>query len=88
MIYYYMSGALMMSCFVSGMFFLKFWKKTSDKLFLYFSWSFFLLTAERILLGFLGSAQEPKPQVYLFRLAAFLLIIFAIVQKNQNSKRT
>lgn len=87
MIYYILCGGLMMACFVVGLFFLKFWKRTSDKLFLYFAYAFFLMTVERVLLGVLGSAQEPKPQIYLIRLGAFSLILFGIIVKNRESSR-
>ena len=87
MLYRTLSGVFMMACFMAGVFFLKFWRKTKDKLFLYFSFSFFLLTVERILLGIFGSIQEPKPQIYLIRLGAFLLIIYAIIHKNKETNQ-
>lgn len=83
MFYYILSGALMMACFVVGLFFTKFYKRTHDKLFLYFSYAFFLLSIERLLLGLFGSAQEPRPQIYLIRLGAFVLIILGIINKNR-----
>lgn len=85
MMYEVFSGALMITCFVAGLFFLKFWKKTHDRLFILFSFSFFLLSFERLVLGYLGSKHEPSPLVYLIRLGAFILIIFAIVNKNKES---
>lgn len=87
MIYEVISGALMVCCFVAGLFFLKFWKKTHDRLFMLFSLSFFLLSFERLLLGYLGATNEPMPMVYLIRLIAFLLIIFAIINKNKETSR-
>jgi hypothetical protein len=47
--------------------------------------AFFLLAFERLVLGFLGSANEPSQWVYLIRLGAFLLIIYAIISKNKQS---
>ena len=85
MMYEVLSGALMICCFVAGLFFLKFWKKTRDRLFMLFSLSFFILSGERLMLGYLGGQNEPSPLVYLFRLGAFLLIIFAIIQKNKET---
>ena len=87
MTYYILCGGLMMGCFVVSLFFYKFWKKTSDRLFLFFSYAFLLLTIERLLLGMLGSAQEPKPQIYLIRLGAFILILAGIIIKNRESTR-
>lgn len=85
MMYEVFSGALMICCLVAGIFFLKFWRKTNDKLFMLFSFSFFLLSFERLVLGYLGSRNEPSPLIYLIRLAAFILIIYAIVDKNRSS---
>lgn len=85
MLYEVYSGALMICCLVAGLFFLKFYRKTSDKLFKLFSISFFLLSFERLVLGYLGSRNEPSPLIYLIRLAAFLIIIYAIVDKNRSS---
>lgn len=88
MIYRTISGVFMMACFVAAVFFLKFWRRTTDKLFLYFSFSFFLLMIERILLGIFGSIQEPQPQIYIIRLCAFLLIIYAIIHKNKETNQS
>jgi Ca2+/Na+ antiporter len=85
MMYEVYSGALMISCLVAGLFFLKFWKKTGDKLFRLFSFAFFLLSSERLILGYLGGRNEPSPLLYLIRLSAFLIIIYAIYDKNRSS---
>lgn len=85
MLYEVYSGALMICCLVAGLFFLKFYRKTADKLFKLFSFAFFLLSFERLVLGYLGSRNEPSPLVYLIRLSAFLIIIYAIVDKNRSS---
>lgn len=85
MLYELSSGALMVCCFVAGLFFFKFWMKTRDQLFKLFSFSFFMLSFERLLLGYLGSAEEPTPLIYLIRLSSFLLIIYAIINKNRQS---
>lgn len=85
MIYEMISGAFMMCCLISGIFFYKFWKKTGDRLFILFAYSFFLMAVERLVLGYVGVRNEPSPLIYLIRLAAFILIIFAIVDKNRSS---
>ncbi len=86
MLYEVFSGALMTSCLIAGFFFLNFWKKTQDELFKLFAFSFFLLSFERLVLGYIGGTNEPSPYVYLIRLSAFLLIIFAIVNKNRKAQ--
>lgn len=86
MLYEVFSGALMICCLTAGFFFLKFWKKTHDKLFMLFGLSFFLLSFERLVLGYIGANNEPSSSVYLIRLTAFLLIIYAIIDKNKASQ--
>lgn len=87
MMYDFFSGALMVCCLVAGLFFLKFWKKTHDNLFRLFSLSFFLMAIERLVLGYVGSLNEPNELVYLIRLVAFILIIHAIIRKNKEAVR-
>ncbi len=83
--YEIISGAIMMACLVAGFFFFRFWKKTSDGLFLMFAAAFWILSIERLILGFIGNENEPNPEIYLIRLSAFVLILLAIIQKNQES---
>lgn len=90
MIYEVLSGGLMMACLTIGFFFLKFWQKTRDSLFMMFSFSFFIMALERLILGYLGNpnVNEVSPLIYLIRLVAFVLILIAIIQKNrENSER-
>lgn len=83
--YEILSGAIMMACLTAGFFFFRFWKKTSDVLFLMFAAAFWILALERLILGFLGNQNEPNPEIYTIRLSAFVLILLAIVQKNHES---
>jgi Ca2+/Na+ antiporter len=85
MFYGVASGALMICCLVAGLFFLKFWRKTQDRLFMFFSMSFFMLSFERLVLVCLGTRNEPTPYIYLIRLGAFILIIYAIINKNRST---
>ncbi len=83
MTYNFFSGIMFMGCLAAGFFFLKFWRKSQDKLFSYFAASFFLLSFERAVLSYAGADQEVSPLVYLIRLSSFLLILFAIFNKNK-----
>ncbi len=79
----------MMACLVTGLFFVRFWLKSHDRLFLIFSFSFFLLSLERLMLGYFGPANnELSPKIYCIRLAAFILILIAIIDKNRTTKKT
>jgi hypothetical protein len=78
----FMSGAITMGYLVVGLLFLKFWRRTRDAFFIMFAGAFWLLAANQGAFTLSGSAQMERGAIYLLRLAAFLLIIVAIVQKN------
>lgn len=77
----FMQGAILACSLVSALFFLRFWRQTKDSLFAYFAAAFLLLGLVRISLTFL--TEEAKTGLYLLRFVAFLLIIFAIIDKNR-----
>ncbi|MEW5929374.1 MAG: DUF5985 family protein [Gemmatimonadota bacterium] len=79
------SGAMAMAYLISGLFFLRFWKDTRDRLFLIFAVAFGLLAAQRTLLTALADQPSAHLSLYVVRLLAFLLIIAAIVDKNRAS---
>ncbi len=77
-----LSGAVAAGHMVVGVFFLRFWTRTRDRLFLAFAGAFGLLAVNQVLVGIYGSTSESQAPLYLLRLAAFGLIILAIVRKN------
>lgn len=76
-------GAIAMASLVAAMFFLRFWKNTRDRFFLFFAISFFVEALNRVALGLTTVSNEQEPFFYLVRLCAFVLIIVAIVDKNR-----
>lgn len=81
----FMSGALTLAYLVGAMFFVRFWRSTADRLFLAFAVAFALLALNQALAHVLSVVSEPTSFVYGLRVAAFLLIIVAIVDKNLSS---
>jgi hypothetical protein len=81
----FISGAIMMASAVAGLFFLRFWRKTRDRLFLIFALAFWILALNRVPLLFV-TEDETRTYFYVVRLAAFLLILGAIVDKNRKSR--
>jgi len=81
------SGATGIECLVAGLFFLRFWRRTGERLFIAFAFAFWLLGANAALPSLLGRPAQMHGEVYLLRLAAFLLIILAIVGKNLKGRR-
>lgn len=82
----FLLGALSMSAAVAGLVFLRYWKLSSDRLFLFFAAAFWILSAQWALLAALSPEDEYRPYAYLIRLGAFLLIVAGIVDKNLRAK--
>jgi hypothetical protein len=80
------AGALGAGFLIAGLFFLKFWRRTGDGLFVAFSAAFALLAVASALPIFLGTPHEERSGIYLIRLAAFVLIIVAVLVKNLRRK--
>jgi hypothetical protein len=79
----FLFGAIFFGFALASLFFLRFWKKSHDPLFLLFALAFALLASERIVLAFVPARDEFKPYVYLIRLSAYALILAAIMNKNR-----
>ncbi len=78
-------GAISMSFLTIAVFFLRFWRRTRDRFFLFFAVAFGLEAVNRAVLGFYLSSSENEPFFYLIRLISFLLILVAIIDKNRTS---
>lgn len=78
----FVAGALAMGHLVAGMFFLRFWRRAGDGLFLAFAAAFGLLATAQALQVFARGDRDWDVHVYWTRLAAFVLIILAVLLKN------
>ncbi len=76
------SGLVTMGFLVAGLFFLRFWRRTGDSLFAAFATAFVLLALNQGIAALRDLGRDEIGWVWLLRLAAFLLIIVAIVRKN------
>ena len=76
------AGALTLGWLAIGVFFLKFWRRTGDGLFLAFAIAFALLATNQAVPVLFGVASEDQGYIYLLRLAAFVVIILAVLRKN------
>lgn len=82
-LYDFLSGAVAFGFLLIGLFFLRFWTRMRDSLFFWFALAFWLLGAGQSVLALSNIPVEERSSVYLIRLAAFLLILFAIFRKNR-----
>ena len=83
----FLAGAVTLGFLVAAGFFLRFWRRTHDRLFLAFAAAFVLLALNQALAAFLGAGDELTPYTYVLRVFGFALILFAIVDKNVSTRR-
>ncbi len=72
-----------MASLVVGLFFLRFWRDTRDRFFLFFATAFAVEGINRVVLALTEVSEDTEPYFYLIRLFSFLLIFAAIVDKNR-----
>ena len=78
-LYDFLAGIVTGGFIVAGLFFLSFWRRTRDGLFLVFALAFWLLGLAQTILALGNVPVEERSWIFLIRLAAFMLILAAIV---------
>jgi hypothetical protein len=81
-------GALVMASAAVGLFFLRFWRDTGDRLFAMFAVAFWVLGINWLGLAVTDRATETETFFYVVRLVGFVLILVAIVDKNRTRRRS
>lgn len=76
------AGMITTGFLVIGLFFLRFWRRTGDWLFLAFAVAFCLFAANQALVALSGIPREEQSWIYLLRLAGFGVLLAAIIGKN------
>lgn len=83
----FLRGALFLGCVVIGLIFLKYWKETRDRLFVFFVAAFWLLGAHWVALTIVDPPVETKHYLFLLRLAAFLSLLIGVLDKNRRASQ-
>jgi O-antigen/teichoic acid export membrane protein len=81
-----LAGGIATASLVAGLFFLRFWRHTRDRFFLWFALSFLIEGLNRFALYAIAGLNESAPIYYVIRLVAYGLIVWAIVEKNRARK--
>lgn len=76
-------GAVAAACVTVALFFFRYFRGSRERLFLFFSLAFVALALNYTGMAVAQPESESRHLLYLFRLAAFLLIIAAILDKNR-----
>lgn len=84
----FLLGGLSMASAIVGLFFLRFWTVSRDRLFVFFSLGFLVLGLTWTLLGIFHPGEETRHYFYVLRLVAFALIIAGIVDKNRRGRQS
>lgn len=83
----YLNGAISMATFVIGLRFLKYWRLSKDRFFIWFAAAFWTFGFGYALRTFDPHLSEHGHLVYLPRLFGFLMIIIAILDKNRQTPK-
>jgi hypothetical protein len=83
---HFLWGAIAMACFASGLFFLRYFAQSRERLFAFFCLAFWTLALHWMLLAAREPAAETRHYYYIIRLVAFGLILAGIVDKNARSR--
>ena len=81
-----LSGGVAAASVIAGIFFLRYWRSSRDRFFLYFAASFLVEGVNRFVLYLTVGLQEEAPVYYVIRLVAYGLIVVAIVGKNRERR--
>ena len=77
------AGMLLAGDFIAALFFARFYRDSRDRLFLWFAAGFVLLGVQRLSIAAADLLPTDPIIAYVIRLAAFLLFLAAIVDKNR-----
>lgn len=78
----FLYGAIAMASAVAGLVFLRFYRRTHDRFFLYFVASFWLEAIGRWCTAMWHLSDDSSVPIYVLRIIAYGLILAAIVDKN------
>lgn len=81
------SGALTMAYAIIALFFYKFRSRSGDRLFTLFATAFLILASQRLVLTVAREWGEDSVWLYGLRLLAFMIIVYAIIDKNRAMPR-
>jgi hypothetical protein len=82
----FLSGAVTLAYLVGAAFFLRFWRRTADRFFVWFALAFAMLAVHHWV-TFSFSVISESNGFYALRVLAYLIILCAIIDKNLSSRR-
>jgi hydrogenase-4 membrane subunit HyfE len=84
----FLAGATCLGSAIAALFFVRFWRDTADRLFLFFALAFAIFAVNRLLLTAIDDGEgDGRTALYLVRAAAFAMIAVAVVDRNRPGRR-
>lgn len=80
---HFLLGGIALCYFAIGLFFLRYWRSTADRFFVFLMLSFWIEAANRVHMAFNAAWTEAAPANYLIRVISYGLILVAIWDKNR-----
>lgn len=84
---YYVWGVLSMGCLVAALFFMRYWRSSRDRLFVFFAAAFALMGLQWTVSSLLGVEETHHADLLILRILAFISIIVGILDKNRRDRR-
>jgi hypothetical protein len=81
-----LNGATAMSCLAVGLFFVRFWRESNDRLFLCLAVAFAVFAMNYAVLGFFPLADERRVYAFALRLVGFVAILAGLMWKNREMR--
>jgi Family of unknown function (DUF5985) len=78
----FLYGMNTMGFLIAALFFWRFWRKSADSLFIAFGVAFLLFALDQLLHAAAPGASTSYSWSFVFRLAGFGLLIYAVLRKN------
>ena len=79
-------GAVVMGDVIAALFFVRFWKMTGDRFFLFFSASFLAIAVSRLVVDESIPPFGMEAVGYMIRILSYLFIIAGILYKNRGTR--
>ena len=83
----FLLGIISTCSVIAGLFFLKFWRRTRDFLFLAFGLSFLVEGLNRAAVLLILKPSQGSAWIYIVRMLGSILILSAIVRKNYSTSQ-
>ena len=79
-------GAVVMGDFIASLFFVRYWKITGDRFFLFFAASFIAIAVSRVVVDEGIPPVGFEPFGYMLRILSYLFIVAGILYKNRGAR--